>query len=131
MGRNDEDGATCDSDEVGRDAAQERRLDRPPSTRADDDQLGGFVVGQVCQTVAREAQQDPSLDVADVLLVEKALEDCLTGGEKRIDRYARQLIRGLPDSGRGSGSWTTVATISRMSNSSASRAACRSASRAC
>jgi hypothetical protein len=44
-GRDDQHRAAGDADQAVRDAAEKRRLEAPAPTRADDDQLGIFLVG--------------------------------------------------------------------------------------
>ena len=60
-GRHNENRATRDADQAGRDAAEERGFECPASTGADDDQLGSLVVGEIGEPLGWVADHDASV----------------------------------------------------------------------
>jgi hypothetical protein len=62
-GRHDQDRAARDADQAGRDAAEERDLEGATAARADDDQLGVLLVGDLGETLGGHTDAGATLGV--------------------------------------------------------------------
>ena len=64
-GRHNENRATRDTNQAGRDAAEDRGFECSASTRADDDQLGSLVVGELGESLGWVADHDASVGLLE------------------------------------------------------------------
>jgi hypothetical protein len=95
--RNDENGTACDADQVGRDAPEECGLEFATAARADNEQVGGFVVGDIGEPIGGESDDDSPLGLADSLLFEDPFHHGLAGGQQVVNGDRGELTGSRPE----------------------------------
>jgi hypothetical protein len=92
-GRDDQHRAAGDADQAVGDAAEKRRLEPPAPARADDDQLGILVVGQIGESFGRKADDHAPFGVTEPVLGGDLFEQSRAGFLLRVARRERLRLR--------------------------------------
>lgn len=90
--RYDQHGTARYTDQVSGHAAEPRGLESAMPARADDDQLGALVIGEVGKAVGDKAEGHTALRAAEPLLVEDTPDESFTAGAQCVEWEARQLV---------------------------------------
>jgi hypothetical protein len=92
-GRNNQHRAAGDADQAVGDAAKKRRFEPPAPARADDDDLGILVVGQIGEPFGRKADDHAPFGLAEPLLDGDLFEQSRTSFLQVVARRERHPLR--------------------------------------